>query len=98
MSKMSELYTEMEIDFERLSSTSMKWDEATWGEQCEDDRFSGVITFDHKYVYWFDDYTYLIEARNILKEFDMEYAVIFDTVLDEWCMTTPYESIEWRAN
>jgi len=98
MSAMSELYTEMEIDFERLSATSMQWKEETWGEQCEDDRFAGVITFDHKYIYWFDDYTYLIEARNILKEFDMEYAVIFDTVLDEWCMTTAYESIEWRAN
>lgn len=98
MSKMSELYTEMEIDFERLSATSMKWDKDTWGEQCKDYRFSGVINFDHKYVYWFDDYTYLIEARNILKEFDMHYAVIFDTVFDEWCITTPYESIEWRAN
>ena len=97
MSKMSELYTEYELDFERLSITSMKWDEATWGEQCEDDRFEGVITFEHCYIYWFEDYAYLMGARYILKEFDIEYQAIYDTATDQWALTTTYESIEWRC-
>ena len=95
---MSELYTEMELDFERLSITSMKWDEATWGEQYDDDRFEGQSTFEHRYIYWYDDFAYLMLARDILKEFEMEYAVLFDIATDQYCMTTPYESIEWRTN
>ena len=98
MSAMSELYTEMETDFERLSITSMEWSEKTWAEQYDDGRFEGMSTFDHKFIYWFEDYAYLMSARDILKEFGEDYAVLFDIASDQWALTTPYASIVWRAN
>jgi hypothetical protein len=98
MSNMSRLYTEMELDFERLSITSMEWTAEIWQEQANEGRFDGVIDFSHRYVYWFEDYAYLMDARSILKQFDIDYAVVYDTYSDQWILTTTYESIEWRAN
>lgn len=98
MSAMSNLYTEYELDFERLSTTSMQWSGKTWLKQANDGRFEGTVAFHHRYIYWFEDYAQLIGARYILKEFDEDYSVLYDTAIDQWCMTTTYESIEWRTN
>lgn len=97
MSRMSELYTEYELDFERLSITSMQWSGKTWLQQANEGRFEGPVAFHHRYIYWFEDYAYLMGARYILKEFGEDYSVLFDTATEQWCMTTTYESIEWRA-
>ena len=97
MSAMSNLYTEMELDFERLSNTSMEWSKATWFNQANVGRFDGDINFEHRYIYWFEHYANLIAARTILKEFDMGYTVMYDTYSDTWALTSEYQSIEWRA-
>jgi hypothetical protein len=96
MSAMSNLYTEQELDFERLSITSMEWTEKTWAEQAKDGRFDGVIDFSHRYIYWYEDYAYLMGARDILKSFGIPYAVIFDTYSEQWALTSTYQSTEWR--
>tara|TARA_R110000822_G_scaffold126934_3_gene262140 strand:- start:828 stop:1121 length:294 start_codon:yes stop_codon:yes gene_type:complete len=97
MSKMGRRYLEMELDFERLSITSMEWTAEIWQEQANEGRFDGVIDFSHRYVYWFEDYAYLMDARSILKHFDIDYAVVYDTYSDQWILTTTYQSIEWRG-
>lgn len=98
MSAMSNLYTEMELDFERLSNTSMEWSKSTWFNQANEGRFDGDINFEHRYIYWFEHYANLIAARTILKEFDMDYTVMYDTYSDTWALTSEYQSIEWRMN
>lgn len=97
MSATSNLYTEMEIDFERLSNTSMEWSAKTWLKQANEGRFTGTINFEHCYIYWFDHYANLMAARAILKEFDIDYSVMYDDYSDSWALTSTYQSIEWRA-
>jgi len=97
MSAMSNLYTEMELDFERLSNTSMAWSEETWGDQAKEGRFTGTVNFEHRYIYWFEHYANLMAARAILKEFDIDYSIMFDSYSDTWALTSTYQSIEWRA-
>jgi len=97
MSAMSNLYTEQELDFERLSITSMEWTADTWQVQAGEGRFDGVIDFDHRYIYWYEEYAYLMDAREILKSFGEHFAVLFDSYSDQWCITTTYQSTEWRT-
>ena len=100
MSKMKELYTDKCIDFERLNETSMEWTLEIWGEQIKQGRFiSSVSTFDfnHRYIYWFDNYASLMAARNILEMFGESYAEIFDENLGQWCMTSTYQDIVWAS-
>jgi len=98
MSKMKELYTDKCIDFERLNETSMEWNKETWFEQANLDRFiDGRIDFSHQYIYWFENYVSLMAARNILEMFGEQYSEIFDTVTEQWCMTSTYQDIVWAS-
>jgi len=98
MSKMAELYNTMEQDFERLSHTSMVWDEDTWLEQVSDNRFDGDINFKHELIFWFDSYASVLLAKNILSEMCENYSVLYDTATDDWALTTTLLTMTWRAN
>lgn len=96
MSKMGEIYLEKCIDFERLNETSMEWNKETWFEQANLDRFiDGRIDFSHRYIYWFENYTSLMAARDILALLGESYSEIFDTVSEQWCMTSTYQDLAW---
>jgi hypothetical protein len=97
MGKMKEVYYDKCVDFERLNETSMRWEKDTWGEQVDYGRFTGQINWDHDYIYWFDNYACLMEARNILQMFGESYAEIFDDNLGQWCMTTTYQDLVWSS-
>jgi hypothetical protein len=96
MSKMGELYLEKCIDFERLHETSMQWNIDAWFDQANLDRFiNGKIDFSHRYIYWFENYACLMAARGILDTLGEDYSEIFDTVVEQWCMTTTYQDLSW---
>jgi hypothetical protein len=96
MSKMGEIYLEKCIDFERLHETSMEWTQETWLDQTNEQRFTdGKIDFDHRYIYWFENYASLIAARNILDTLGEDYSEIYDTSLDQWCLTSTYQDLSW---
>jgi hypothetical protein len=98
MSKMGELYLEKCIDFERLHETSMEWTSEIWGEQVKQGRFtSSVSTFDfnHRYIYWFENYVSLMAARNVLEVMGETYAELYDNATDQWCITSGYQDLAW---
>ena len=97
MSKMKELYLDKCIDFERLNETSMRWEEETWGQQVKDGRFEGKINWSHDYIYWFDNYATLMQAREILQMFGESYVEIFDDYLGQWCITSTYQDLVWAS-
>jgi hypothetical protein len=85
-------------DFEALHETSMEWTQEIWAEQVKEERFvssSGTFDFNHKYIYWYENYVSLMAARNILKKLDEGYAVLRDETTGQWCMTSTYQSVEW---
>ena len=76
----------------------MEWTQETWGEQVKQDRFNssnGTFDFNHKYIYWFENYVTLMAARNVLKKMGESYAVLYDTATDQWCMTSSYQDLAW---
>lgn len=97
MSKMGELFLELEEDFEKLAHTSMVWDSDTWLEQVADGRFEGRIDWNHNLIFWFDNYASVVAAKNILREFGEDYSVLLDDATGEWAMTTTLLTNTWRA-
>jgi hypothetical protein len=95
MSKMAELYMDLETDFERLSHTSMQWDQDTWAEQAADGRFEGRVNFDHNFIFWFESYPAVVAAKSILMQMDEEFEVLYDKATDEWVMTTTLITMTW---
>lgn len=94
---MNVLKSGLENHFEMLSQTSMLWDESTWAEQVDDDRFEGKINFDHKVIYWFDSYMSLYLGMTILEKMEQEFEVLFDEVTQEWALTTTLITSIWSA-
>jgi hypothetical protein len=87
---------ELEQDFERLYETSMEWTQEIWGEQVSDGRFIGTVNFEHRFIYWFDNYASLIAARSILYIMGKKYEVLTDEATGQWCMTSTYGSAAWQ--
>lgn len=85
-----------ELDFERLTETSMEWRATTWMSQVNEGRFDGVYSFHHTHVYWFENYASVILARDILIDFEEDFNVMYDTAMNQWTMTTTYKSQSWR--
>lgn len=85
-----------ELDFERLTETSMEWQATTWMEQVADGRFEGSYSFHHTHIYWVENYASLILARDILIDFEEDFTAMYDTVLDQWTLTTTYKTESWR--
>ena len=97
MSKMAELYMDLENEIERLSHTSMLWDEDTWLEQVSDDRFEGHIDFNHQLIFWFENYVSAFTAKAILREMGEDFSILYDTCTDEYAITTTLLTMTWRA-
>ncbi len=86
-------------DFEALYETSMEWTQEIWGEQVKEERFkssTGTFDFNHKYIYWYENYVSLMAARNILKKLDEQYAILNDEATGQWCITSTYGSLVWQ--
>lgn len=92
---MGELYLEKCIDFERLHETSMEWTQDTWAKQASEGRFTGRVDFDHKYIYWFENYVSFMAARNVLEMMDEVYSELYDTATEQWCLTSTYQDLAW---
>lgn len=99
MSKMGAYLLELEEDFERLTTTSMQWNKATWNEQCQDGRFTITESdWAFKYIYWFDDnYAAVVQAKTILEELGETFRVVLDDFTGEWTIITTHQSIAWRG-
>lgn len=96
---MKTLISELEQDFDRLNQTSMQWTQEIWGDQIHEGRFTSPIStwdFNHKYIYWFENYVSLMAARNILKQLDADYAILSDEATGQWCITSTYGSAAWQ--
>jgi hypothetical protein len=95
---MKTITNELHQDFERLHETSMEWTQEIWGEQIHDGRFISPVStwdFNHKYIYWYENYVSLMAARNILNKLDEDFAILQDEATGQWCITTTYQSVEW---
>jgi hypothetical protein len=97
MSRMAELYNDLETEVERLSSTSMIWDEDTWLEQVSEGRFEGKINFKHELIFWFENYVSAYIAKAILTEMGEDFELLLDDATGEWAITTSLLTMTWRA-
>jgi hypothetical protein len=76
----------------------MQWDSETWGKQVKQGRFvsnGSAPEFNHRYIYWFENYVTLMAARNILDVMGEQYSELFDTATEQWCMTSTYQDLAW---
>lgn len=98
MSKMGDLLIELEEDFERLSSTSMNWNQDLWEDQVNDGRFS-ILPSDWQfgYIHWFENYASVVAAKGILREIGEDFTVKADDFNGEWAILTNYESNVWKG-
>jgi hypothetical protein len=85
---------EIEQDFDRLTETSMLFASSDW--QAQDGRFEGKADYTHKCIYWFERYADLVLAKALIKSMQEEFAVMYDSVLDQWVMTSTYATETWR--
>jgi hypothetical protein len=87
--------SEVEQDFERLTETSMLFQGSDW--EAQEGRFTdGVINYSHKCVYWFERYSDVVLAKALLKGMQEEYTVLYDSVMEQWIITSTYATESWR--
>jgi len=87
--------SEVEQDFERLTETSMLFQGSDW--EAQDGRFiEGLVDYSHKCIYWFERYADLVLAKALLKGMQEDFVVLYDSVLDQWVMTSTYATESWR--
>lgn len=95
MSRMGEYLIELEEHFERLTETSMLFHGSDW--EAQDGRFiNGVVNYLHKVAYWFERYSDVFLAQQILEEMGEDFVILFDSVLDQWVITSSYATATWR--
>ena len=86
---------EIEQDFERLTETSMLFQGSDW--ESQDGRFTdGKTDYSHKVIYWFERYSDLVLAKALIKSMQEDFNVMYDSVLDQWVMTSTYATETWR--
>jgi len=86
---------EIEQDFERLTETSMLFQGSDW--EAQDGRFiDGKTDYSHKVIYWFERYADLVLAKALIKSMQEDFNVMYDSVLDQWVMTSTYATEMWR--
>jgi len=91
------LYTTTEVgqDFDRLVETSMLFHGSDW--EAQEGRFTdGVIDYSHKVVYWFERYADLVLAKSMIKLMGEEFVVLYDSVMEQWILTSTYATEVWR--
>jgi hypothetical protein len=86
---------EIEQDFERLTETSMLFHSSDW--EAQHGRFTdGVVDYSHKCIYWFERHSDVVLAKALLKGMQEEYSVLFDSVMEQWVITSTYATESWR--
>ena len=86
---------EVQQDFERLTQTSMLFHGSDW--EAQEGRFTdGVIDYSHKVAYWFERYADVVLAKALLKGMDQDHVVLFDSVMEQWVITSTYATESWR--
>jgi hypothetical protein len=87
--------SEVEQDFERLTEVSMLFHGSDW--EAQEGRFTdGDINYSHKVAYWFERYSDVVLAKALLKGMDEDYTVLFDSVMEQWIITSTYATVTWR--
>ncbi len=86
---------EVEQDFERLTETSMLFHGSDW--EAQEGRFTdGVIDYTHKVAYWFERYSDVVLAKALLKGMQEDFNVLYDSVMEQWIITSTYATESWR--
>jgi hypothetical protein len=87
--------SEVEQDFERLTEVSMLFHGSDW--EAQEGRFTdGVINYSDKVAYWFERYSDVVLAKALLKGMNEDYTVLFDSVMEQWIITSTYATVTWR--
>ena len=85
----------IEQDFDNLYETSMLFKGSDW--ESQDGRFTrNAVDYSHAVIYWFERFADLLLAKQILEAMNEEYTVLFDSVLDQWVLTSTYATEVWR--
>ena len=92
---MSEYLLELEDHFERLTETSMRFHGSDW--EAQEGRFTdGQVNYSHAVAYWFERYSDVFLAQQILEEMGEDYVILFDSVMEQWVITSTYAIESWR--
>jgi hypothetical protein len=87
--------SEVEKDFERLTETSMLFHGSDW--EAQEGRFiDGQIDYSHKVAYWFERYSDVVLAKALLKGMQQDFNVLYDSVMEQWIITSSYATESWR--
>jgi hypothetical protein len=83
-------------DFDRLTETQMEWNSLTdWKEQA--DRFEDTINWNHKFIYWTENYASTLLACEYLAQQGDSYSVSYDEAVNQYCFTTDYSGSWYGA-
>lgn len=86
----------LDQDFENLYETAMHFRGNDW--QAQDGRFiKNTIDYSYEMIYWFDRFADVLLAKQILTALDEEYTVLFDTICEQWVITSNHVSEAWRS-
>jgi hypothetical protein len=84
-----------ESDFEMLYTTSM-----SWGVQwiLQQNRFASKqpIHYDHKWAYWFKDYSAYLFARTFLDGIRTDYQELIDEATGDFVLLSNYTALTWQ--
>ena len=85
-----------ESDFEMLWDTSMGWG-VQW--LLQQTRFTSKqpIHYDHKWAYWFRDYSSYLIARQFLDGIKTDYQELVDQSTGDFMLLSNYTSLTWRS-
>lgn len=84
-----------ESDFEMLYTTSMAWG-VQWILQQTRFASKAPIHYDHKWVYWFKDYSTYLFARTFLDGIRTDYQELTDEATGNFALTTNYTALTWQ--
>lgn len=79
------------LDFERLTESQMKFAGMGWEEQQY--RFDQEMNWEHKFIYWVENYASYVLATHYLSEIGHESVISYDEGSDMYCFTTDYASV-----
>lgn len=87
-----------ENDFEKLCTTSMKWDVDLANQERWENL--GSASYDLTYwsfAYWVSDWAHVILMRSWLDERFHPYDIVWDLATEEYTILTDYSSPVWTA-
>jgi len=78
-----------ERDFNRLIDIAMEWNSETdWKEQAH--RFEETINWNHKFIYWVENYASALLATEYLAQQGFEFSISWDEAMEQYCFTSDY--------